>query len=201
MWILCWFLGWGNTNWLELFLQWNLSIPGHCIIWSPVKTGHWPKCVICIQSDLCNVASCLIRSGNFGPKVTGINRFYCIKFLPSTYTFFTLAILNMATPFLQPGCFLWAFIKPFTYSKFQLWLPAKVLDFGHSYMNRCCSVFSKTGCDHWANKKLRASQVFRNHFLLQSTLNVLVHWQRLAQCFKHTPSTCLRNSIPNFQSR
>jgi len=36
-----------------------------------------PKCVIYIQSDLCIAATCLIRSGNFGPKVTGIDRFHC----------------------------------------------------------------------------------------------------------------------------
>jgi len=46
-----------------------------CLNWPMKKI---PKCVIYIQSDLCNVATCLIRLGNFGPKVTSIDRFHCI---------------------------------------------------------------------------------------------------------------------------
>ena len=60
-------------------LQWNLSNQvtvyyGHL---SELAIEIIPKCVIYIQSDLCNVATCLIRSGNFGPKVTGIDKFHC----------------------------------------------------------------------------------------------------------------------------
>ena len=50
---------------------------------------NWPKCVICVLSDLRNAATCLIRPGNSGPEATGTDRFHCTSWISGTVGTYT----------------------------------------------------------------------------------------------------------------